>query len=115
MNALIDAKNLSKVYGEGESKTQALKYASLKVKAGEFVAIIGPFGSGKSTLMNILGCLDRPDSGNYLFENRDISRLSDIELAKIRKKGLVLFFRHLIYSHAPLQSKTLNCHWFIVG
>jgi putative ABC transport system ATP-binding protein len=90
---MIEAKNITKVYQSGDIETKVLKNISFSIKAGEFVAIIGPSGSGKSTLMHILGCLDVPTSGQYFFEGKDVSKLSDDELADIRKNKIGFVFQ----------------------
>ena len=90
---LIEVKNVTKVFKSGEVKTVALRGTSFSIEKGEFVAIIGPSGSGKSTLMHILGCLDTPTSGQYFFEGKDVSKLSDDELADIRKKKIGFVFQ----------------------
>jgi putative ABC transport system ATP-binding protein len=89
---MIQCKNITKVY-KNEVETWALRGVSFSIDEGEFVAIIGPSGSGKSTLMHILGCLDTPTSGQYFFEGREISKLSEDELAEIRKKKLGFVFQ----------------------
>jgi len=90
---MINVKNITKVYKSGNVETKVLKGISLNIEAGEFVAIIGPSGSGKSTLMHILGCLDTPTSGQYFFDGKNVSRLSDDELADIRKKKIGFVFQ----------------------
>jgi len=90
---MIEAQNISKIYKSGNVETKALKGVSFSVKEGEFVAIMGPSGSGKSTLMHILGCLDTPTMGQYFFEQRDVSQLSDDELADIRKNKIGFVFQ----------------------
>jgi putative ABC transport system ATP-binding protein len=89
---LIECKNITKVY-KNEVETWALRGVSFSVNEGEFVAIIGPSGSGKSTLMHILGCLDTPTSGQYFFEGKEVSKLSEDELAEIRKKKVGFVFQ----------------------
>ncbi|MBI4709493.1 MAG: ABC transporter ATP-binding protein [Candidatus Portnoybacteria bacterium] len=89
---MIETKNLIKEYGDGV-KTKALCGANLKIDKGEFVAIMGPSGSGKSTLMHVLGFLDRPTSGQYLFEGQDFNKLSDDDLAKIRNQKIGFVFQ----------------------
>ncbi len=93
MKAIISARNLTKVYGEVSSQTLALDSVSIDIKNGEFVAIIGPSGSGKSTLMHILGCLDVPESGQYFFENREISKYNQNQLAQIRNRKIGFVFQ----------------------
>ena len=90
---MIEAQDISKIYKSGNVETKALKGVSFSVKEGEFVAIMGPSGSGKSTLMHILGCLDTPTTGQYFFEQRDVSQLSDDELADIRKNKIGFVFQ----------------------
>jgi len=89
---MIECKNITKVY-KNEVETWALRGVSFSVDEGEFVAIIGPSGSGKSTLMHILGCLDTPSSGQYFFEGKEVSKLSEDELAEIRKKKVGFVFQ----------------------
>jgi putative ABC transport system ATP-binding protein len=89
---MIECRNITKVY-KNEVETWALRGISFSVDEGEFVAIIGPSGSGKSTLMHILGCLDTPSSGEYFFEGKEVSKLSEDELAEIRKKKLGFVFQ----------------------
>jgi len=89
---LIECKNITKVY-KNEVETWALRGVSFSVDEGEFVAIVGPSGSGKSTLMHILGCLDTPSSGQYFFEGKEVSKLSEEELAEIRKKKVGFVFQ----------------------
>ena len=90
---MIECKNITKVYGTGEEETQALRGVSFLVEDGEFVAIIGPSGSGKSTLMHILGCLDTPTSGQYFLDGKDVSKLSDDELADVRSNKIGFVFQ----------------------
>lgn len=96
---MIQLKSISKIYGKnGGQQVTALYNANLTINKGEFVAIIGASGSGKSTLMNILGMLDRPTSGEYYLENREVSTLTDDELAQIRNKKIGFVFQkfHLL-------------------
>jgi len=89
---IIKLENICKTY-KNEIEYPVLKNISFSIEKGEFVAIIGPSGSGKSTLMHILGCLDKPTSGKYFFEGKDVSSLSDDELAEIRKKKIGFVFQ----------------------
>jgi putative ABC transport system ATP-binding protein len=90
---MIEIKNITKSYGQGDTEFQALKGVSFTIEDGEFVAIMGPSGSGKSTLMHILGCLDTPTSGTYNLDGKDISKLSDEQLAEIRKDKIGFVFQ----------------------
>ncbi len=90
---MIEVKNITKTYDDGDAGYQALKGVSFRIDDGEFVAIMGPSGSGKSTLMHILGCLDTPTSGTYFLDGKDVSKLSDDELAQIRKDKIGFVFQ----------------------
>ncbi|MDB5225187.1 MAG: hypothetical protein JWL87_139 [Candidatus Adlerbacteria bacterium] len=90
---MIEIKDITKTYGQGETAFQALKGVSFRIEDGEFVAIMGPSGSGKSTLMHILGCLDTPTSGAYLLDGKDVSTLDDEALADIRKDHIGFVFQ----------------------
>ncbi len=91
--AMIEIKDMFKVYGEGEAIVKALAGADATVQRGEFVAVMGPSGSGKSTLMNIIGCLDRPTSGKYFLDGRDVSGLDKNELARVRSQKIGFVFQ----------------------
>lgn len=107
---MIQLKNISKIYGKnGGQKVTALDNANLTIKKGEFVAIIGASGSGKSTMMNILGMLDRPTSGEYYLDEREISTLTDDELAIIRNKKIGFVFQkfHLLPKTTAIENVEL--------
>ncbi len=90
---VIELLGLTKTYQMGPYEVQALKGIDLRIAGGDFVAIMGPSGSGKSTCMNILGLLDRPTAGRYLFESTDVSAMSDVELARLRNRKLGFVFQ----------------------
>ncbi len=90
---MIEIKDITKSYGEGDAAFQALKGVTFTIEDGEFVAIMGPSGSGKSTLMHILGCLDTPTSGTYLLDGKDVSTFDDERLADIRKDKIGFVFQ----------------------
>ena len=94
----IEAKDLSKIYGEGESRVVALDRASLTIAPGDFISIMGPSGSGKSTLLHLLSGLDRPTSGRLTYDGRDIYRLTDKELSAFRRRSIGFIFQqfHLL-------------------
>ncbi len=91
--ALIQVEEVHKYYDLGETKVHALRGVSAEIKRGEFVAIMGASGSGKSTFMNILGCLDRPSSGRYVLEGTDVSQLHKRDLALIRNRKIGFVFQ----------------------
>ena len=95
---ILEIKNLSKVYGKGETEVKALDNVSFDVEQGEFVAIVGPSGSGKSTLLHILGGVDSPTSGTVNIAGTDISKLNETKLAIFRRRqiGLIYQFYNLI-------------------
>ncbi|MCL5010823.1 MAG: ABC transporter ATP-binding protein [Patescibacteria group bacterium] len=114
---MIECRNISKIYHSSDIETVALKNISFVLKTGEFVAIMGPSGSGKSTLMHILGCLDTPTKGEYFLDGKNVSQMSDNELADIRSRKIGFVFQSfnllprstvlrnvilpLIYNNAP--------------
>ena len=91
--AVLEVKELTKKYGQGESEVIALDHVSFSVERGEFVAIIGASGSGKSTLMNMIGGLDHPTGGSVLIEENDISSMSEDELAIFRRRNLGIIYQ----------------------
>jgi putative ABC transport system ATP-binding protein len=90
---MIELNNITKTYKMGNELVHALDGVSLKIEDGEFIAIIGPSGSGKSTMMHVVGCLDKPTSGAYLLNGRDVSRLSDDQLAAVRNQNVGFVFQ----------------------
>ncbi|MFN8497131.1 MAG: ABC transporter ATP-binding protein [Anaerolineae bacterium] len=104
--ALLDVENLTKVYGKGETAVTALSHVSLSVDAGEFVAIMGPSGCGKSTLLHLVGGLDRPSDGQVIIEGVPLTKLSDEDLTRLRRRkiGFVFQFFNLI----PVLTATEN-------
>lgn len=91
--AVLEVKDLTKKYGQGESEVVALDHISFSVERGEFVAIIGSSGSGKSTLMNMIGGIDHPTSGSVIIDGNDISHMSEDELAIFRRRNLGIIYQ----------------------
>jgi len=90
---VIELRDITKVYGTGDATMQALRGIDMRVREGEFVAMMGPSGSGKSTCMNILGCLDTPTAGTYLFKGVDVGHLSRDRRALLRRQYLGFVFQ----------------------
>jgi len=90
---LIELRNVTKIYGQGEAEVRALDGINLRVDEGEFAAVMGPSGSGKSTAMNIIGCLDLPTTGSYLFNGVDVSGLDRKQRALLRRNYLGFVFQ----------------------
>ena len=90
---IIEFKNIVKTYGKDEAKTYALNEVNFSINEGEFIAIMGASGSGKSTSMNIIGCLDNPSSGEYLFNGINVEKLNRNQLALIRKNYIGFVFQ----------------------
>ena len=90
---LIEFKNITKVYGVGDAKTYALNGVDFSIQEGEFVAIMGASGSGKSTAMNMIGCLDKPSSGEYLFNGINVEGLNSDQMALLRRNYLGFVFQ----------------------
>jgi putative ABC transport system ATP-binding protein len=107
--ALIETKNVTKIYGSGETALRAVDRINLKVEAGEFVAIMGPSGCGKSTLLHLLGGLDRASEGQVTIDGQDLSRMSDQHLAELRRRriGFVFQFFNLIPVLNALENAAL--------
>lgn len=104
--ALVQAENLTKIYGKGETAVIALDHVSLSVEAGEFVAVMGPSGCGKSTLLHLLGGLDRPAEGSVMIDGLTLNDLSDDALAQLRRRKIGFIFQ--FYNLIPVLDATEN-------
>jgi len=108
-DTVLELSGLVKEFGYGEHVLRILHGLDCKITAGEFVGIVGASGSGKTTLLNILGCLDRPTSGSYCLSGRDVARLDDDELARVRNRSIGFIFQsfHLIPQLTVLENVEL--------
>lgn len=103
---VIEVKHLCKDYGKGDIVVHALRDVSVTIEEGEFVAIMGPSGSGKTTFMNTLGCLDKPTSGEYFLDGKNVADLDDNQLAEVRNKYIGFVFQQ--FNLLPRQSALRN-------
>ncbi len=106
MNPLLEVTDLCKSFGAGAGKIEVLKGITLKVAAGETIALVGASGAGKSTLLHVMGTLDRPTSGDVLFGDDDVFQLNDKALARFRNRsiGFVFQFHHLLPEFSALEN-----------
>lgn len=109
MERIIETQEIAKTYIMGSEKVHALKSISININRGEYVAFMGPSGSGKSTLMNIVGCLDTPSKGSYILNQKDVSDMSEDELAEIRNKEIGFVFQtfNLLPRNSSLENVAL--------
>ena len=116
---IITVNNVNKTYHNGSMELQVLKNISFTVKEGEFLAIMGSSGSGKSTMMNILGCLDHEYNGEYILDGIDISKSTEDELSEIRNKKIGFIFQSFnllprltaLFIHQYLKLIGIKRHW----
>jgi len=92
-NLVVDVRDLTRTYRVGDMDVKALRGVTLQIASGDFVAVMGASGSGKSTFMNLIGCLDRPTAGTYLLAGRDVGGLSRDELARVRGQQIGFVFQ----------------------
>jgi lipoprotein-releasing system ATP-binding protein len=106
---VLEIQNLNKIYGEGDTKVQALKDVSITINRGEFILIIGPSGSGKSTLLNMIGLLDRPTNGRVILDGINTSKLNDNQISSFRNKklGFIFQFANLLSDLTVLENVVL--------
>jgi putative ABC transport system ATP-binding protein len=106
---IIRTKNLKKIYEMGEEKIFALRGVDIEIEKGDYVAIMGPSGSGKSTLMNMIGCLDTASEGEYWLNDRNVSEMTDDQLAKVRNEEVGFVFQtfHLLPRYTALENVQL--------
>jgi len=109
--SLLELKNITKIYHQGEIEVPALRGIDLDIGTGEFSTVFGPSGSGKTTLLNIIGCLDKPTEGKILFNNKNIADLNKKELATIRRKNIGFVFQS--YNLIPVLTAYENVEFAI--
>jgi len=109
MQTIIQLEHIAKTYGAGETEVRALADVNLIVEPGEYCSIMGASGSGKSTVMNVIGCLDRPTSGSYYLDGIDVAKLPDTDLAHIRNRKIGFVFQqfHLLPQLSALENVML--------
>lgn len=109
MTTIVRLEQIHKIYGSGETEVKALDGVDLTIEQGEFCSIMGASGSGKSTMMNIIGCLDKPTTGRYYLDNVDVAQLNDTDLAHVRNRKLGFVFQqfHLLPQLSALENVML--------
>ncbi|MCL6471825.1 MAG: ABC transporter ATP-binding protein [Firmicutes bacterium] len=104
--AIVETKDLTKIYGKGETAVTALNRVNLQIETGSFVAVMGPSGCGKSTLLHLIGGLDKPTSGIVVVDGHDLAKLNDTELTELRRRKIGFVFQY--YNLIPVLSAQEN-------
>lgn len=114
---MILLSDITKIYGKGESSVKALNGINLEIQKGEMVAIMGSSGSGKSTLLNIIGCIDKPTSGTYYLNGKDVSKMNQFTLAKLRNQQFGFVVQHfaLIDDYSVFQNIKIPLDYTRIG